>query len=103
MKKLSKSSSEPEKFNVFIKHSAQKELEQIPKIYLGPITELIASLAKNPRPYGTEKLSWEEKYRIRKGPYRIVYSIHALELIVWVVKIAHRKEVYRARYLQKYR
>ncbi len=83
------------KYSVLIKRSAQKELESIPKVYLVAITKVIASLATDPRPPGSEKLSGEEKYRIRKGPYRIVYSIEDAQLIVWVVKVAHRKEVYR--------
>ncbi len=83
------------KYNVLIKRSAQKELEGLPKIYLVPITKIIASLANQPRPSGSEKLSADDKYRIRKGPYRIIYSIHDGELVIWVVKIAHRKEVYR--------
>jgi mRNA interferase RelE/StbE len=83
------------KYKIIIKRSAQKELEAIPRSHLEPIIELIESLAINPRRSGAEKLSSDEKYRIRKGPYRIVYSIHDDELIVWVVKIAHRKEVYR--------
>lgn len=83
------------RFNVLIKRSAQKELAALPKIYLGPIVKIIGKLANNPKPEGSEKLSGDEKYRIRKGPYRIVYSIHENELVVWVVKIAHRKEVYK--------
>lgn len=83
------------KYKILIKKSAQRELDSIPKNYLLPITRLISSLSDHPRPNGCEKLSGEEKYRIRKGPYRIVYSIHDDELIVWVVKIAHCKEVYR--------
>ena len=84
-----------ENFRILIKRSAQKELENIPRIYLLPISKIIQSLSQDPRPIGSEKLSGEEKYRIRKGPYRIVYSIHDKELIIWVVKVAHRKEVYR--------
>lgn len=83
------------RYSVLVKRSAQKELEAILKTYLVLITKIIGSLAQNPRPNGSEKLSGEEKYRIRKGPYRIVYSIHDNELIIWVVKVAHRKEVYR--------
>lgn len=83
------------KYRVLIKRTAQKELEALPKIYLVPVTKIISALANNPRPDGSEKLSADDKYRIRKGPYRIVYSIHENELVVWVVKIAHRKEVYR--------
>ena len=83
------------KYNVLIKRSAQKELESLPKTYLVSITKIIGALANDPRPNGSEKLSGDEKYRVRKGPYRIVYSIHDNDLVIWVVKIAHRKEVYR--------
>jgi len=83
------------RYSILIKRSAQRELEALPKNYLIAITKIISSLANNPRPSGSEKLSGEEKYRMRKGPYRIVYSIHDNELIVWVVKIAHRKDAYR--------
>jgi mRNA interferase RelE/StbE len=83
------------KYNVLIKRSAQKELEALPKACLVAISKMISSLAIHPRPVGCEKLSGEEKYRIRKGPYRVVYSIQDNSLIIWVVKIAHRKEVYR--------
>ena len=83
------------RYSILVKRSAQKELEALPKSYLVPITKIISSLADNPRPSGSEKLSGAEKFRIRKGPYRIVYSIQDQELIVWVVKIAHRKDVYR--------
>lgn len=62
---------------------------------LGSITKIIKSLANDPQPNGSENLSGEEKYRICKGPYRIIYSIEGNELVIWAVKIAHRKEVYR--------
>jgi mRNA interferase RelE/StbE len=58
--------------------------------------ERIGSLADNPRPVGCEKLSGQEKYRIRQGNCRIIYSIRDAELIVWVVKVGHRREVYRS-------
>ncbi len=83
------------KYSLIVKKSAQKEIENLPKNYLQPILKTIKGLTTDPRPMGSEKLSGEEKYRIRKGPYRIVYSIQDKELIVWVVKVAHRKEVYR--------
>lgn len=83
------------KYNILVKRSAEKELGTIPQKHLAAIIKIIDSLANNPRPVGAEKLSGEDKYRIRKGPYRIVYSIHENDLIIWVVKIAHRKEAYR--------
>jgi len=59
------------------------------------IVDRIAKLADDPRPEGCEKLSGQEKYRIRQGRYRIVYSIEDRELVVFVVKVGHRKDVYR--------
>ena len=82
-------------YSVFFKASAQKELDAIPKRDLQRIMERIAGLAVEPRPYGCEKLSAQERFRIRQGNYRIVYSIQDLELTVWVVKVGHRREVYR--------
>ncbi|MDT8367445.1 MAG: type II toxin-antitoxin system RelE/ParE family toxin [bacterium] len=52
-------------------------------------------LADNPRPHGCEKLSGQEKYRLRQGRYRILYRILDDEVVVIVVKVAHRKEAYR--------
>jgi mRNA interferase RelE/StbE len=59
------------------------------------IMERIAWLADDPRPHGSEKLSGLERYRIRQGNYRIVYSIQDDELTVWIVKVGHRREIYR--------
>jgi mRNA interferase RelE/StbE len=59
------------------------------------IVERISKLAENPRPPGCEKLSGRDKYRVRQGRYRIVYSIEDQDLIVYVIKVGHRKDVYR--------
>ena len=83
-------------YSIYFKESARKELDGIPKRDLRRIMEKIASLAENPRPAGSEKLSGQERYRIRQGNYRILYSIHDGELIVWVVRVGYRREVYRA-------
>ena len=56
----------------------------------------IEALAEDPRPPGCKKLSGSERYRIRQGPYRIVYAIEDNQLIVYVVKIGDRKSVYRS-------
>ena len=72
-----------------------KELKSVPKHDLQKIVQRVASLAEDPRPRGSEKLSGQERYRIRQGDYRIIYSIHDQELTIWVVKIGHRREVYR--------
>lgn len=84
------------KFEVLIKASAVKELEAIPrKRDRQRITQRIRSLTENPRPPGCRKLSGRDRYRIRQGRYRIVYSIEDERLIVYVVKVADRKGVYR--------
>lgn len=57
----------------------------------------IAGLADDPRPPGCEKLSLMERYRIRQRDYRIIYSINDVDVSVWVVKVAHRRDVYRER------
>jgi mRNA interferase RelE/StbE len=59
------------------------------------ILDRIKTLEDNPRPTGCEKLTGQEKYRLRQGRYRIVYSIQDDELTVWVVKVGHRKDIYR--------
>ena len=83
------------RYRIEIKKSAIKELEIIPSRDLSRIMERIESLAGDPRPAGSKKLSGEEKYRIRQGNYRILYLIEDDLLIVYVVKAAHRKDVYR--------
>ncbi|MBF0105142.1 MAG: type II toxin-antitoxin system RelE/ParE family toxin [Deltaproteobacteria bacterium] len=82
-------------YKVKIKPSAVKELKHLPKKDLKRAVSKIRGLANNPRPEGCIKLSGSEKYRIRQGNYRIVYSIQDDVLVVVVVKVAHRKEAYR--------
>jgi len=82
-------------YSIFLKDSVRKDLDHIPNNYLQRIMERIAALAENPRPFGCEKLTGQEKYRIRQGDYRIIYSIQDTQLTVWVVKVGHRREVYR--------
>ncbi len=82
-------------YNVYFKQSVEKDLSTIPKKDLQKILHRIEALAEDPRPQGHEKLTGQERYRIRQGRYRIVYSIQDKELTVWVVKVAHRKDVYR--------
>jgi mRNA interferase RelE/StbE len=82
-------------YSILIKDSVRKDLDTIPKYDLRRIVERIGTLADNPRPAGCEKLSGQEKYRVRQGNYRIIYSIEDFELVVWVVKVGHRRQVYR--------
>jgi len=83
------------RYRIEIKKSAVKELSQIPKKDLVKIVKNINSLADNPRPRGSKKLSREEKYRIRYGTYRILYLIEEDVLVIYVIKVAHRKDIYR--------
>ncbi|MBZ5561673.1 MAG: type II toxin-antitoxin system RelE/ParE family toxin [Acidobacteriia bacterium] len=83
------------KYKLSIKPSAVKELEAIPKIDRQRIVRRIQALSEDVRPPGCEKLSGEEKYRVRQGWYRIIYSIDDQTREVLVVKVGHRREVYR--------
>jgi mRNA interferase RelE/StbE len=82
-------------YNIFFKRSVEKDFESIPKKDLKRILDRIKLLAEDPRPAGCEKLTGQERYRVRQGRYRIVYSIQDNELTIWVVKVSHRKNVYR--------
>jgi mRNA interferase RelE/StbE len=82
-------------YKIYFKESIEKDFRTIPKKDLQKIILRIKALARDPRPPGHEKLSGQERYRIRQGHYRIVYSIQDKEFTVWVVKIGHRKDVYR--------
>jgi len=86
-----------ESFKVIFKQSVTKDFRQIPKKDVARILKRIEGLKSEPRPPGVEKLSGQEKYRIRQGVYRILYEIRNDELIVVVVKIGHRSNVYRIR------
>ncbi|MBI4619085.1 MAG: type II toxin-antitoxin system RelE/ParE family toxin [Desulfobacterales bacterium] len=82
-------------YKILLRRSVTKELDHIPKKDLKRIINRIKSLAHDPRPFGCEKLSGYERYRIRQGNYRIVYSVQDKELTIWVVKIGHRRDIYR--------
>ncbi len=82
-------------YSVLFKESVQKDFEGIPKKDLRKILSRIKSLAREPRPHGCEKLTGRNRYRLRQGRYRIVYAVQDEESTVIVVKVGHRKEVYR--------
>ena len=82
-------------YKLFFKKSVQKDFDAIPKKDLIRILNRIEALAEDPRPHGCEKLTGQERYRLHQGQYRIVYSIQDNELSVWVVKVGHRKDIYR--------
>jgi mRNA interferase RelE/StbE len=82
-------------YKLTIKKSAVKELKGFPQKDVHRIVRRIQSLTDNPRPSGSEKLSAQLYYRIRQGDYRIVYSIDDSNRIVDIIKIGHRREIYR--------
>lgn len=82
-------------YKIFFKKSVEKDFDVIPKNDLKKILGRIEALAEDPRPPGCEKLTGQQRYRLRQGRYRILYSIQDDELIVWVVKVGHRKDIYR--------
>ena len=84
------------RYSLRIKTSARKELEAVAtKADRRRIIKRIESLAEDPRPRGSDKLSGLERYRIRQGRYRILYTIEDPELVVYVIKIGDRKGIYR--------
>jgi len=85
------------KYSLRIKKSARNELEAIDsKADRRRIAERISSLATEPRPRGASKLSGQERYRIRQGRYRILYTIEDDLLVIYVIKVGNRKNVYKA-------
>jgi mRNA interferase RelE/StbE len=82
-------------FEIYFKESVWTDVKRIPKKELRYIFKKIERLSEDPRPHGCEKLTGQERYRLRQGKYRIVYSIQDNELTVWIVKVGHRKDIYR--------
>lgn len=82
-------------YRLLIKPSAGKEIDGLPRPDRRRIVAKIASLSRDPRPPGCEKLVGYDRYRLRQGNYRILYEIQDSDLIVIVVKIGHRRDVYR--------
>jgi len=81
--------------SIRITRSAAKEIEVLPLKDRRRIITKIEGLSRDPRPPGCEKLSGEEKYRLRQGDYRILYEIVDTELVVTVVRVGNRRDVYR--------
>jgi mRNA interferase RelE/StbE len=84
-----------EKYKVTFKKSVSKDLESVPKSDVKKILLNVDSLAVNPRREGAVKLSGQEMYRIRQGLYRIIYEIRDSELVIQVIKLGHRSDVYK--------
>ncbi len=82
-------------YRVIVRKSVSKDLKGIPKKDVRRILSAVKSLADDPRPSGTKKLSGQERYRLRRGNYRILYEIEDDRLIVCVVRVGNRRNVYR--------
>lgn len=83
-------------FRIEWKESARKELKKLKKSAILRIIEAVEDLAKDPNPPRSTKLRGSKKtYRIRIGDYRVLYSIHSGALVIEVVRVGHRKDVYR--------
>ena len=83
------------KYRLRLKKSAAKEIENLPKKDCARVVVAIRKLLDDPYGHNSQKLSGQEKYRIRVGNYRVLYEIINLELVVMVVKVGRRKDVYR--------
>ncbi len=82
-------------YQIQVTRAAQRDLRKLPRDVLERVDEQIQSLRDNPRPHGSRKLRHEDDiYRTRVGDYRIIYQIRDSELIVVVIRVRHRREVY---------
>jgi len=82
-------------YKIIVKKSVAKDLRSLPKKDIKRILSAVQSLADDPRPPQSKKLSGQERYRLRQGNYRILYSIEDEKLIICVVKVGNRRDVYR--------
>jgi len=85
------------RYELRFKPSVAKDLRGIPKPDVQRILARIEALRDDPRPPGSERLSAQERYRVRQGSYRILYTVADAELIIEIVKVGHRRDVYRER------
>jgi mRNA interferase RelE/StbE len=83
------------KYTITISKTAQKQLNDIPESVAEILITTMQGLAYNPRPSGYKKLKGRTAYRIRKGNYRILYEIFDSILIIDVIAIGHRKNIYK--------
>lgn len=84
-----------EKYKLVFRASVSKDLRSIPNKDVARILQRIEALRDNPRPVSSEKLSGQERYRIRQGVYRIIYEVVDEHVVVTIVKVGHRKHVYK--------
>ena len=83
------------RYELRFKPSVAKDLRDIPKADVRRILARVETLRDDPRPPGSEKLSAQERYRLRQGNYRILYTVADVDVVIEIVKVGHRREVYR--------
>lgn len=84
-----------EPYRLLFTRSAKRELEGLPQQIVRLLKKRFDELIIQPRPYGCQKLSGADFYRVRQGDYRVLYTIDDRERVVEIIKIGHRREVYR--------
>jgi mRNA interferase RelE/StbE len=85
-----------EEYSIEWKRSAAKELRQLPKEVVVRVLRAVEGLRLSPFPTGVRKLSGAEyTYRIREGSYRVIYSVYTSRLVVEIIRVGHRRDVYR--------
>jgi mRNA interferase RelE/StbE len=83
-------------FEIEWKRSAVRELRRLPKEIMARIVAAVDALATDPHPIGARKLTGSQHtYRIREGSYRVIYEVDSLTVVITIVRVAHRREVYR--------
>lgn len=82
-------------YKLLFRKSVARDLRSVPQRDLKRILTRLQALAEDPRPHGSEKLSGQERYRIRQGVYRIIYEVSDSVVTVTVVKVGHRRHVYQ--------
>ena len=83
-------------YTIVIEKRAERELRRLPLAIQRRVTQAITSLADNPHPHRSKKLGgWQHRWRIRIGDYRVVYEVHEQVLRIMVIRIGHRRDVYR--------
>ncbi len=83
-------------YRVDLRRQAQRALNKLPKSDFQAVIEAIKNLAQTPRPRGVEKVKSTGLWRIRQGDYRIIYAIDDNEHLVIIVRVGHRREIYRS-------
>lgn len=84
------------RYELRVKPSVAKDLRSVPQADLARILNRMQALRDDPRAQGCEKLSGADLYRVRQGAWRIVYQILDAHIVIEVIRVGHRREVYRA-------